>query len=74
MAMDPMILISNPGSASRKYALYEAEKCRVKIHFEYIGGKIVYSLAQDGKISEPMATDLSHLTFAASKVFAILQE
>lgn len=33
--MSKLILVTNPGSASRKYALYDGEKCLATLHFEY---------------------------------------
>ncbi|OGL37385.1 hypothetical protein A3E49_01670 [Candidatus Saccharibacteria bacterium RIFCSPHIGHO2_12_FULL_49_19] len=68
----PLTLIANPGSASRKYALYQAEQCLLKIHFEYLGDKIVYSLEQAGTSVGPEPADISHLTFAANKLLPII--
>ena len=67
----PLILVSNPGSASRKYALYSGEECLLRIHFEHEVGKIVYSLQQNAQKIEHQNADLSHLTFAASKLPSI---
>ena len=39
--MRKLILITNPGSASRKYALYDGEQLLVKMHFEFEGDNIV---------------------------------
>lgn len=71
--MDSLVLIANPGSASRKYAVYDGGRCLIQIHFEYVGEKIAYTTAQDGKTAVSTPVNLSHLTFAASKVFSILQ-
>ncbi|MDR2336736.1 MAG: DUF1464 family protein [Candidatus Nomurabacteria bacterium] len=38
---EKLILVANPGSSSRKYALYHGTKLWVSMHFEYEGGKIV---------------------------------
>ena len=42
--MSKLILITNPGSASRKYALYQDKTPVVTLHFEYEGSRIVCSL------------------------------
>ena len=39
--MSKLILITNPGSASRKYALYDGETLLANLHFEYEGKKVV---------------------------------
>ena len=42
--MSKLILITNPGSASRKYALYDGEELLAQLHFEYVGKKVVCTL------------------------------
>jgi acetate kinase len=42
--MSKLILITNPGSASRKYALYDGETLLTNLHFEYEGKKVVCTL------------------------------
>lgn len=39
--MESLILISNPGSASRKYALYRRNECVSRLHFEWDNGTII---------------------------------
>lgn len=73
MAVDSLNLVANPGSASRKYALHNGDKCLIKIHFEAIDVKIIYTAETNGKQQPPESVDISHLTFAGSKVFSILQ-
>lgn len=41
MALDKIILISNPGSESRKYSLYNGSDCLISLHFEYKDGSVV---------------------------------
>ncbi len=36
-----LILVANPGSASRKYALYRGEQTAAELHFEWVDGKII---------------------------------
>src|SRR3990167_6594896 len=71
--MEPLILIANPGSESRKYALYRGQKCIARVHFEHEGKKIVYSLEIDGKPGQIIPAGLDHLTFAPTKVWEILE-
>ena len=49
--MSKLILITNPGSASRKYALYDGEELMAQFHFEYEGKKVVCTIndVDDGK-------------------------
>lgn len=43
--LKPLTLVGNPGSASRKYALYDNNlSVRARLHFEYEHGKIVCNL------------------------------
>ena len=52
MNNDRLILITNPGSSSRKYALYRGNNFLCSLHFEFEGEKIVYTLkkADDTKV------------------------
>lgn len=75
MAMDEMILVANPGSASRKYALFDDEKCLAKVHFEFVNKKVVYTCElpdQETEVDNPAG--IVHLTFAATKLIEILQQ
>ena len=49
--MSKLILITNPGSASRKYALYDGDDLMAQFHFEYEGKKVVCTIndVDDGK-------------------------
>lgn len=56
MAMDTLLLVSNPGSSSRKYAFYRHDKCLGSLHFEY---------GQDSKVICSITTQsgsYTHLT------------
>ena len=60
--MSKLILITNPGSASRKYALYNGEELMAQFHFEYEGKKVVCTIndVDDGKKKiKPDITDLN---------------
>jgi acetate kinase len=45
--MSDLTLVANPGSASRKYALFEGPYCRVQLHFEYNDKVVVCTLHRD---------------------------
>jgi acetate kinase len=45
MDTKPLIFVANPGSASRKYALFEGENNTASIHFEYVNNLIVGTLS-----------------------------
>jgi len=49
MAMAPLTLIANPGSASRKYAVYKGRHLLANLHFEHIGDRVIGSIQHDDK-------------------------
>jgi acetate kinase len=68
-----LILVANPGSASRKYALYEGERERAGLHFEWEHGKVVCTLHQGGE-QHVLHTDIADIVEAANYVVAILRD
>ncbi len=44
MGMEPLVLVVNPGSASRKYSLYRGDSVVAQAHFEFENGQIVCGL------------------------------
>lgn len=73
MAVEGLTLVSNPGSASRKYALYAGKRCRGSLHFEYVDGRVVCTVThQDSRTTEP--TDLPNIEQAAQKVLPMLKD
>ncbi len=71
--MSKLILITNPGSASRKYALYDGETLLANLHFEYEGKKVVCTLKDaDGKKRkvDVKCKDLNEAISAVPKVLA----
>lgn len=62
------ILVVNPGSASRKYALYHDNTLQITAHFELEGDKVVYSVNN----AKPQKSELNHIAFSASKVPEII--
>ncbi|MEI6481289.1 MAG: hypothetical protein WCO19_03225 [Candidatus Saccharibacteria bacterium] len=69
-----LIIVANPGSQSRKYALYAGDECKATIHFEFDSDAIVYTLSMPGQEPQTGKAGLVHLTFAATKVLDILRE
>lgn len=41
MAVESLVLIANPGSASRKYALYNHSDCVARLHFELENNRVI---------------------------------
>ena len=66
MESERLILITNPGSSSRKYALYKGMKELCSLHFEFEGKKIVYTLKSGGQ-KKKVATDFKALSEVAGK-------
>lgn len=73
MAVEALILVSNPGSASRKYALFEDGRCRAQLHFEYLNGKVICTLT-NGSLHQQNQTGLTDVALASSQVEQILKE
>jgi acetate kinase len=46
---DSLILVVNPGSASRKYALFADGLKKANVHFEFVDGSVVGTVEADGK-------------------------
>ena len=67
-----LILIANPGSASRKYGLYREGKAVALLHFEYREGRIACSGYFTDR-HEPVDVDLHDLSDVAGQVLPILK-
>lgn len=67
-----LILAANPGSASRKYALYQNEIPRGELHFEWLHGQIICTLKHGEKLQN-IPVGLTDLTQAARQVVQILR-
>jgi acetate kinase len=72
MGVAPLILVANPGSASRKYALYRGNSCIARLHFEYEREAVICTL-QQGEEQRRLAVSLYSLESAASLVLGILR-
>ena len=73
MADQTINLISNPGSASRKYALFSGSTCCARLHFEYVEKQVVCTIAI-GEKSTTIKTGLNNVGDAASQLVTILQQ
>ena len=73
MESERLILITNPGSSSRKYALYKGMKELCSLHFEFEGKKIVYTL-KTGDQKKKVVTDFKALSEVAGNLEKILIE
>lgn len=64
MTAESLILVVNPGSSSRKYALFAGGKKRANIHFEFednkVVGKVEYAAAKHSIVCDD--TDLSSVS------------
>lgn len=47
--MEELYLVTNPGSSSRKYALYRGDEEVCSLHFEMEGNDVVCTIKKDGK-------------------------
>ena len=71
MGMAQLVLVANPGSASRKYALYDGDVLRASVHFEHDADHVIYTFTTPQQ-SSSFATELSDLRDASSKVIELL--
>lgn len=66
-------LVANPGSASRKYALYSGDQCVISVHFEQLGQAIIFSYKQGDK-TEKIHTNLKTLKNCGQQLIVLLKE
>jgi acetate kinase len=71
MAMDALVLSANPGSASRKYSLYDGDELLASLYFEYENGQIICTAksAIGSKRLELGVSDLEQTPKAIVKAF-----
>lgn len=73
MTPESLILVVNPGSASRKYALFANGKKRANINFEFKDGKVVGKVEFAGdKI--PVICDDTDLSGVSSRILPLLHQ
>ena len=69
-----LILVANPGSASRKYALYDSALTeRAQLHFEHVGAGIHATLHR-GDESHDIPVSFSDIAEAGRHIVAILRD
>ena len=73
MAVDTLVLAANPGSASRKYALYQGGKFLASLHFEHEDGQIVCTLMTPQK-TERIDSPTNHLETAPEYLLATFKQ
>ena len=74
MSKEKLILITNPGSASRKYALYRGKEFLCSLHFEFERGKVICTLKRADDTKEKITTDLADLSRTVSFLKKVLDE
>lgn len=72
MGLATLILVVNPGSASRKYGLYAHGRLRAQLHFELTQGKVLCTITTP-KNRDEFETDLQNVGEAAEHVLPILK-
>ncbi|HSE61896.1 MAG TPA: hypothetical protein VLA88_06430 [Candidatus Saccharimonadales bacterium] len=69
----PLILVANPGSASRKYALFKDGQEHASLHFEHENGAVICTLRY-GQESRAVDTREATLETAAASVAPLLRQ
>lgn len=72
MNNDRLILITNPGSSSRKYALYKGSELVCSLHFEFEGKEIICTLKKADDTKKKIKTDFKALTSTVANIEEIL--
>lgn len=67
-----LILIANPGSASRKYALFDGRQVRAELHFEFVYGKLACTLSRRQE-QHVVRLDFDDMGATADHVVPLLQ-
>ncbi len=71
--MESLTLVANPGSASRKYSLFDGDKPRASLHFEHDSGRIICTL-QAGRKERLLEAPFDHLEHAPKYIISIFRE
>lgn len=69
-----LILITNPGSSSRKYALYRGQELVCSLHFEFEGKDIICTLKKADGSKKTLKQDFKELTSTVANLNRILTE
>jgi acetate kinase len=70
---DKLILLTNPGSSSRKYSLYRNSDLIAALHFEFENDKIICTLTDESGVKKPLKVDFSALSEAVNHIKSILE-
>lgn len=73
MAMETLTLVANPGSASRKYAVFDGDEPKGDLHFEYESGQVICTVSK-GTDYEKIGTDLQSVDDAVHRLRQLLEE
>lgn len=71
--MDKLFLVTNPGSSSRKYALYRGDELVCSLHFEMEGKDVVCTLKYADGTKKKLTDGFKKLTDTVKYVKAILE-
>ena len=69
-----LILITNPGSSSRKYALYRGQELVCSLHFEFEGKDIICTLKKADGSKKTLKQDFKEHTSTVANLNRILTE
>lgn len=72
--MSKLILITNPGSASRKYALYDHETFLASLHFEYEDGAVACTLKDADGQKKSISVKIKDLSQTVAHLGDILRQ
>lgn len=72
--MEKLYLVTNPGSSSRKYALYRDDELLCSLHFETEDGKVVCTVKQADGSRKKLKDGFERLTDTAKYVRDILDQ
>ena len=74
MDKNKLILITNPGSSSRKYALYKGNELICSLHFEFEGKEIICTLKKADGSKKVLKQTFKELTSTVANINRILTE
>lgn len=69
-----LILITNPGSSSRKYALYQGGELLCSLHFEFEGQEIICTIKKADGDKKKIKTEFKSLTSTVANLQSILEK
>lgn len=73
MAVESLILVVNPGSASRKYAVFRDDKKIAQLHFEFVESHVECTFMHEGQ-RKTIAYEDNNLLNVSRYVFSLLDE